>query len=376
VQFKNEKDRLIDMVEYAGELGLITVTDELLKQLVAGERTENQYILDLSTHNFALEPFVDALTRISESIDINLASGEALDCLGRLVGVTRFPAQPGMVDVVFSVELHEPADIHIPAGTRVYCDGLDGGYGVYVTSEDATLPSGVMSGTVRCENSEYGVCAPLPEECVTRFEGFDLSVTNPSGGTGGRNIEEDWEYRERVRSWSSALNIGTRACIDNYLGMYDGLDSYRLVPRYDGVGTLKIVCDTLPTLLDSISSDVYENCMLVTDYPPLCVLPESTNLSSLELTVSKGDGVTGYTDDELKQLIVAQVETFVNGGVKRDSTRMSGLGIGDDFIPSQLVQYLLGEFPELVNIVPDSMEVIPVPDTNHFNIEQTEVVIE
>ena len=199
---------------------------------------------------------------------------------------------------------------------------------------------------------------------------------NPNGGTGGRNIEEDSEYRERIRSWSSGLNIGTRQCIDNYLGMYDGLDSYRLVPLYDGVGTLKIVCDTLPTLLDSISSDVYENCMLVTDYPPLCVLPESTTLSTLELTVSKGDGVTGYTDDELKQLVVAQVETFVNGGVKRDSTRMSGLGIGDDFIPSQLVQYLLGEFPELVNIVPDSMEVITVPDTNHFNIEQTEVVIE
>jgi hypothetical protein len=29
-----------------------------------------------------------------------------------------------------------------------------------------------------------------------------------------------------------------------------------------------------------------------------------------------------------------------------------------------------------VNIVPDSMEVITVSDTNHFNIEQTEVVIE
>jgi hypothetical protein len=208
------------------------------------------------------------------------------------------------------------------------------------------------------------------------LEGYGFTVTNPAGGTGGRNIEEDGEYRERVRSWSSALNIGTRACIDNYLGMYDGLDSYRLVPRYDGVGTLKIVCDTLPTLLEQISSDVYENCMLVTDYPPLCVLPESTTLSTLELTVSKGDGVTGYTDDELKQLVVAQVETFVNGGVKRDSTRVRGLGIGDDFIPSQLVQYLLGEFPELVNIVPDSMEVITVPDTNHFNIEQTEVAIE
>ena len=46
------------------------------------------------------------------------------------------------------------------------------------------------------------------------------------------------------------------------------------------------------------------------------------------------------------------------------------------FSPSRLVQYLLGEFPELVNIVPDSMEVVSVPDTNHFNIEQTEVVIE
>ena len=65
MQFKDEKDRLIDMVEYAGELGLISVTDELKKQLVAGERTENQYILDLSTHNYALEPFTDALVSIS-----------------------------------------------------------------------------------------------------------------------------------------------------------------------------------------------------------------------------------------------------------------------------------------------------------------------
>lgn len=376
MEFKDEKDRLIDMVEYAGELGLITVTDELLKQLVAGERTENQYILDLATHNYALEPFTDALTSIWESIDINLASGEALDCLGRLFNITRFPAQPGMVDVVFSVELHEPEDIHIPAGTRVWCDGLDGSYGVYVTSEDATLPSGVMSGSVRCENSEYGVCTPLPEECVTRLEGFDLSVTNPAGGTGGRNIEEDSDYRDRIRAWSSGLNIGTKACLDNYLGMYDGLDSYRLVPRYDGVGTLKIVCDTLESNLDQIREDVYENCMIHSDVPPLCVLPDSTTLSTLELTITKGDGVISYTNDELTSLVEAQTRAFVEGGVKRDGTNMRGMSIGEDFIPSALIKYLLDSFPELVNVVPDSMEVVSVPDTNQFVIETVTVVIE
>lgn len=364
------------MVEYAGELGLITVTDELLKQLVAGEKTENQYILDLATHNFALEPFTDALTSIWESIDINLASGEALDCLGRLFNVTRFPAQPGMVDVVFSVELHEPEDIHIPAGTRVWCDGLDGSYGVYVTSEDATLPSGVMSGSVRCENSEYGVCTPLPEECVTRLEGFDFTVTNPNAGTGGRNIEEDKDYRERIREWSSGLNKGTRQCIDNYLGMYDGLDSYALVPLYDGVGTLKIVCDTLESNLEQISSDVHDNCMLIADVPPLCVLPDSTTLSTLELTLTKGDGVISYTNDELTSLVEAQTRAFVEGGLKRDGTNIRGMGIGEDFIPSALIRYLLDSFPELVNVVPDSMEVVSVPDTNQFVIETVTVVIE
>ena len=376
MQFKNERDRLIDMVEYAGELGLITVTDELKKQLLAGERTENQYILDLATHNYALEPFTDALVSISESIDINLASGEALDCLGRLFNVTRFPAQPGMVDVTFSVELFEPEDIHIPAGTRVYCDGLDGSYGVYVTSEDAVLPSGVMSGTVRCENSEYGVCSPLPPESVTRLEGYGFTVTNTSGGTGGRNIEEDDDYRDRIRSWSSALNIGTRACLDNYLGMYDGLDSYRLVPRYDGVGTLKIVCDTLESNLDQIQEDVYENCMLHSDVPPLCVLPDSTTLSTLELTITKGDGVISYTNDELTSLVEAQTRAFVEGGVKRDGTNMRGMSIGEDFIPSALIKYLLDSFPELVNVVPDSMDVVSVPDTNQFVIETVTVVIE
>ena len=312
------------MVEYAGELGLITVTDELKKQLVAGERTENQYILDLATHNYALEPFTEALTSISESIDINLASGEDLDCLGRLFGVTRFPAQPGMVDVTFSVELFEPEDIHIPAGTRIWCDGLDGGYGVYVTSEDAVLPSGVMSGSVRCENSEYGVCKPLPADSVTRIGDYGFTVTNPNGGTGGRNIEEDSDYRERIRNWNSASNIGTRACIENYLGMYDGIDSYHLVPLYNGVGSLKIVCDTLETLLPQIEYDVYHDCMSVTDYRPVCVLPDDTTLSNLNLTITKGDTTIKYTDDELKQLVTTQVETYVNGGFKRDSTSMKG----------------------------------------------------
>lgn len=375
MQFKNEKDRLLDMVDYAGELGLITVTDELKKQLVAGERTENQYILDLATHNYALEPFTDALVSISESIDINLASGEALDCLGRLFNVTRFPAQPGMVDVVFSVELHEPEDIHIPAGTRVYCDGLDGSYGVYVTSEDAVLPSGVMSGSVRCENSEYGVCAPLPEGSVTRIEGYGFTVTNPNGGTGGRNIEEDSEYRERIREWSSGLNIGTRQCIDNYLGMYTGLDSYALVPLYDGIGTLKIVCDTLESNLEQISKDVHDNCMLIADVPPYCVLPDTHNLQSIDLYVKLGN-LTKYTQDEMTQLLVKQVQTFIEGGITREGISRQGYVIGKDFYPSELITYLMEEFPEIVNIRLSDYSIVTVADTEQVGVETVTVVFE
>ena len=240
---------------------------------------------------------------------------------------------------------------------------------------DGHIVQGHVDETAECV--ELGYRRPVVAETINGLEGYpQYRVTNTSDGTSGRNIEEDDEYRERIRAWASKQERGTKACIEDYLNHYNGLDSYNLIPRYDGIGTLKIVCDTLESLLPSIAEDVYENCMLYTDEPPLCVAPSSAMLQNLTVYVHLRGSVRAQSVDELKQQIRGQCYTFVSGGRDMSARTRQGLGIGDDFAPSELVSYLQAQFPEVQNIRCSQQSIIVVDDTSKFEIDTVTVVIE
>lgn len=376
MEFKNETDRLLDMVQYAMNTGLINPDDELLEKLTNGERTENQYILDLATHSHSLQYLEDEIQEIRNSIDLNTAGGEALDRLGLLVGVARYPAQAATVMVELHAEVELGQDLNIPAGTPVELRELESLYGDYVTAEDVTVMEGTATYRVLCECVDLGVHPALPEGSVTGLRDVMITATNPASGTCGRNIEEDDSYRERIRSWNAKYVVGTRACITDYLNQYPGLDGYNLVPRYDGVGTLKVVCDTLEENLQGIQEGLVENCMSICDAPPHCVLPLEELITSLTLTVTKSNVTSTYSDEELKSAIWSQVYVFIRGGTTRTGLTRQGLMIGEDFNPSQLVSYLLGEFPECANIASSVTSVVTVPDAAKANIDDLEVVID
>lgn len=375
MEFKTETERLLDMVEYAMELGLFNPDTDLLEKVAGGERTENQYILDLATHSHALQYLEDELREIRDSVDLNTASGEFLDCLGRLVGVARYPAQAPQVLVELELEVEPAENIMIPAGTGVILRDMDPVYGEYVTSEDVVLVNGTSTGSVMCECTELGVHPALPEDSVLGLSNIGVTASNSSRGTCGRNIEDDDSYRERIRAWNAKYVVGTRACITDYLNHYAGLDSYNLVPKYDGGGTLKVVCDTLEENLEGIREGLVENCMSISDAEPLCVLPDVELITTLTLTITKSNVTNAYSDEELKNAILSQAYVFVNGGTTRSGLTRQGMVIGEDFNPSQLVAYLLGEFPECANIVSSVSEVVSVPDTARLTIEDLEVVI-
>lgn len=377
MQYRSELEILLEMVEDAENRGLITTSEDLIGNLKEGKSTENQYVLDLATHGRVLSQLEDAVNEVLLDTDVMTATGEALDRLGRLVGVTRFSAEAPCVDVTVGVSLNADNEIVIPAGTAcVIAPGVtDDWYGSYVTSEECVIHQDTTSASVRCVCTERGVHRPLPANAIVGLDGFDLSVSS-SAGTSGRNIEGDEDYRLRVMQWSAKYLVGTRACIEDYLSHYSGLDSWCLVPRYDGVGTLKIVCDTLESELQNIADGVTENCMLVTDYPAVCVLPQDETLASLELECHKTSGMgSNMTDDELTQLITAQVFAFVDGGLNRAGVEQAGLSIGADFNPSQLISYLLSNVPEIDNIILDENDVISVADTHRFKIEDVEVTL-
>ena len=375
MESKNEQERLMDMVQHAMNTGLINPDDELLEKLTNGERTENQYILDLATHSHAIQYLEDEIEEIRNSIDLNTATGEALDRLGRLVGVARYTAQAPRVMVELQAEVELGEDLNIPAGTVVEMRELESLYGDYVTSEDITVMEGTATYRVECECVDLGVHPALPAGCVTGLQDVMITATNPEGGTCGRNIEEDDSYRERIRAWNAKYVVGTRACITDYLNHYTGLDGYNLVPRYDGVGTLKVVCDTLEENLEGIKEGLIENCMSICDAEPLCVLPDVELITNLTLNVTKSNVTSMYSDEELRSAIWSQVYVFVRGGTSRTGLTRQGLMIGEDFNPSQLVAYLLGEFPECANITSSVVDVVSVPDMARLGIENLEVII-
>ena len=375
MQFRNEKQVLRSMLQHANTNGLLSLDDTLIEEILNGEHTGNQYVLDLDTHAFTSASLESLAGEIYNDIDLDSAVGAGLDCLGKLVGVSRRLGVPAIVGITVGTPVALESSVVIPAGTALILDDLYSRY-EYVTSEEITLAAGTTSVTGQAESVDHIYQTALPEGMVRGLSGYStLTCTNTEAGNHGRDIETDGEYRERIRKREQSKIIGSDECIKEFLDSYAGLDDYRLVPRYDGVGTLKVVCDCAEGLLDSISAGMYGVVVPRSDYPPMCVLPESTTLSSITLTLSLSDGSISLTNDELKQLVRQQVMVYVSGGTRRDGTGVRGMSIGDDFVPSQLLAYLLGEFPEVSDIVLDSYDVVTVEDTNKFQLETITVEI-
>lgn len=365
------------MVQKAMDNGLLRTSEDLITNIRNGVQTENQYILDLSTHAYILSQLEEKNYENSRDIDITTAEGEALDNLGRLVNVHRNPAQPLVVEVTVGTGVALSENVTVPIGTKVLLQGVydDVAYD-FTTNEDLTIPAGSTEGKVYANSSILGYYGSLPIGAVVGLQGFpDLSATNTDATTGGKNIEEDDDYRERIRRWSTQNNRGTREIIETYLDNYIGLNGYNLVPRFEGIGTLKIVCDTVESRLDDISNDVFENCMYYTDIAPVCVLPDDDVLSSLTVSVSLKDGELRLTLDELKQLVESHIRIYVDGGVTRKGTVTRGMSIGEDFVPAQVIAFLVDEIDELNNVIFDTMQTILVDSASKFKIQAVTVEI-
>ncbi len=384
MEYRTETDILLEMVQQATDNGLINNTEGIITDLKDGKRTDNQYVLDLSTHAFILSQLEQYYKETHDNSNISTASGEALDNFGLFKGVSRFSAKPPMVELTLSLPLLESQDVTIPQGTTVVLAENMSDYGEYVLSETVTIPAGVESVTAFAENIVGGVNIPLPAHACVGIQGYTVTVDNMAEGTTGSNIEEDDDYRLRIISSESKFIRGSLSCLEDYLGHYVGIDSYNLIPRYNGIGTLKIICDAPPAMLSTISDDVYRDCMIVTDTPPLVERPTDETVSKLKVVATTKDEMN-LSIEELSSLIMGQVVVFIEGGKNRNGLTRRGLGIGADFVPSQLIRYLLDNFDEVENCYLEIYlngayspfnQVYSVPSNNVLKVDEVEVEYE
>ena len=375
LQSRTETQILLEMIQDANKKGLIQASQETLEKIEQGRITSNQYIMDFSVHSKPLSELEQENENNYNNININTATGQALDNFGNLHNIPRITASPAYVDVLITIPVASGEDVVIPAGTKVLIESV-ANVGEYVTSEEIILAAGVESVTGRAESVNYGYQNNLLIGALQGIDGFPtLDATNEAEGTHGRNIEEDDDYRIRVMDWMTINERGSGDAIKSYLESYNGLNGYALIPLYDGVGTLKVICDTLQTELENISEGLHKNAMLETDPLPLCVLPDNLTLNNLTIDINISNLTSGLTNEELKQLVIAQTRTFVDGGFNRNGMNIKGMNIGADFVPGQLIHFLLSQITEISNIILSEQSIIPVPAENKFKIETITVNI-
>lgn len=140
------------------------------------------------------------------------ASGDFLDHIGILLGVTRLEASKAVCTLRFNLSAELKSAVIIPAGTRVTPDGNI----IFATLNDAEIKAGDLEIEVGAECETAGVIgndflAGQINKLVDVFA-YEMSVVNITDSTGGAETESDENFRERINiapeSFSSAGPFG------------------------------------------------------------------------------------------------------------------------------------------------------------------------
>lgn len=141
------------------------------------------------------------------------ASGDFLDHIGALLDVTRLAASNAVTTLKFTLSEAQLSTVIIPVGTRV-----SGGGDIYFeTLENYEIPVGEIEGVITAQCTTAGTAgngfiAGQLKKIVDPFP-FEMSVENITESSGGADVENDENLRERIQiapeSFSVAGPFGT-----------------------------------------------------------------------------------------------------------------------------------------------------------------------
>ena len=342
-----------EMLQDAYYYGLVSSDEHFLDYINNRQDIENMYVLFLSVYAMQNSEFYESLTKVYNSNDLDKAKGRDLDILGSKVGVSRPQARKSSVTLRFECE--SDSDVKIPKGTIV----SDGNGISYYTVEEATIVKGKSTVNVGALSVNSGYNSYVGRYTLNYLErtsgdlGSNVSVTNPKGSSGGRSEYNDDEYRELIRNWSYSHIKGTKEAYELFFTYYDGIDSYRLVPRWDGAGTLKVIIDPSDDwIVNDVSEKLLQNVQLFDD--DVYVTGAIRKVIDVNAVANVSiDNVVDYSDTEkelIKQRVENAVRVYIDGGYRNNGEYYTGLLIGNDFIPLQCAIFVLQEVPELKSI--------------------------
>ena len=170
------------------------------------------------------------------------AAGEWLDRHGEMRGVTRKEAARARGEITFSRYLPLSFDLVIPKGTLCASTGSDPVE--YETTEQAVLTAGELTVTVPAQAVLGGTAGNMAAGHVNTLLSSLVGInylSNRVPFTGGREQEDEEEYRSRVLAAYANIPNGTNAAYYRDVALScQGVGSVGVIPRKNGDGTVGV----------------------------------------------------------------------------------------------------------------------------------------
>lgn len=186
-------------------------------------------------------------------MNIDNCIGDDLDRSARILGMIRDVSKPAVGEITLRTG-DNPAeyDIEIPYGyivsTRPNRDGDVTEF--YISDSNKVLKAGEqeVKATITCtESGLIYIPAGAIDVMSQSLQGIN-SIVNEHSINGGRDIESDEEFRERIKNARETFGKCTNEAIEAAVDQVSGVTKSNVIDMYDGVGTtgVVVVTDTIP----------------------------------------------------------------------------------------------------------------------------------
>ncbi|MBR3140250.1 MAG: baseplate J/gp47 family protein [Methanobrevibacter sp.] len=332
--------------------GLISHAEEFQDYIKNNQDISNYYVMDKAVTAQMLAKVYKDITKAYESAKVEYAEGSDLDDIGKGIGIPRPPATYAEVELEFSLSAGLEEDVNVPKGVRVSTkEGI-----VYSTLEKIFIAEGDTKATVQAIAVQPGVGSKIISNAINKIVddiGYELQVTNPTNSSGGTEAYTDDQYRYLLMNWTKIHVKGSSEAYENYFANFEGIDSYKIVPNWNGTGTIKCILDPgTPYQLNKAYQELQTLVVQATE--DITMFAPSSKLIDIYAVVNVDiDRVNPYSTvekSEIQARIITAIKVFIDGGYRANGEYYPGLILGEDFIPHKLAVFLDDEIPELKNI--------------------------
>lgn len=345
-----------DIVEYTlqgiidREVGVSNVNEGSVLRTLVEVFAENEDIA-----NYYIE-------YVYKTMDIDNCYGEDLDRSVRILGLTRDIARPAVGEItLYTGDNPAQYDIDIPYGTIVSTrPNRDGEVTeFYISDANVILKAGEFSVNAAITCSEAGSIY-IPSGAIVvlpqSLQGIS-SIKNQNIISGGRDIETDEEFRQRIMNVRETFGKCTDEAIEAAVNSVPGVISTNVIDQYEGIGTtgVVVVTDTIPPP-ESIKANV-ENVVNEVKASGIKAFIVYTNIISIEINVE----ITNISSDKYSDI------------ANTIAAYCSSLNAGQEFIIKQMERKILNTVDE-TEADNDNIDIRTISPSSNMTVTAEQIV--